>query len=205
MADRFEAAYLEGAAPWDIGRAQPAFVSLVEAGRITGRVIDIGCGTGENALYLASRGLAVVGVDAAPTAIGRAQEKARKLAAGAATSAATAAPNPTFIVADALRLEEVGRTFDTAIDCGLFHTFSDPDRVRYERSLHDILRPGARYVLLCFSEHQPGDFGPRRVTQAEIRATFARGWTVTSIEAERFAARLPGDGADAWLVLLVRE
>ena len=91
-----------------------------------------------------------------------------------------------------------------AIDCGLFHTFSDADRVRFERSLHRTLRVGARYVLLCFNEHQPGELGPRRVTQAEIRATFATGWTVDSIVAERFAARLPGDGAQAWLALLTR-
>ena len=98
-----------------------------------------------------------------------------------------------------MRLE---RSFDVGIDCGLFHTFSDADRVRFERSLQRILRPGGRYILLCFSENQPGDFGPRRVTQAEIRATFASGWTVDSIVAERFAARLPGGGAEAWLALL---
>ena len=59
-------------------------------------------------------------------------------------------------------------------------------------------------VLLCFNEHQPGELGPRRVTQAEIRATFATGWTVDSIVAEQFAASLPGDGAHAWLALLTR-
>jgi ubiquinone/menaquinone biosynthesis C-methylase UbiE len=111
-------------------------------------VIDIGCGTGENALYLASCGLVVVGVDAAPTAIARAQEKARRRASAA-----------TFLVADALALEGVDRQFDTAIDCGLFHTFSDADRVLFERSLCRILRPGARYVLLCFSEQEPGEQG----------------------------------------------
>ena len=63
---------------------------------------------------------------------------------------------------------------------------------------------GGRYALLCFNEHQPGELGPRRVTQAEIRATFATGWTVDSIIAEQFAAHLPGDGAHAWLALLTR-
>jgi ubiquinone/menaquinone biosynthesis C-methylase UbiE len=156
-------------------------------------VIDIGCGTGENALYLASRGISVLGVDAAPTAIAQAQEKARQRGSSA-----------TFLVADALALEGLGRTFDAAIDCGLFHTFSDLDRVRFERSLYGALRPGARYVLLGFSEHEPGELGPRRVTQPEIRATFVTGWTVDSIVAERFAASLPGDGAHAWLALLTR-
>jgi SAM-dependent methyltransferase len=189
----FEWAYRNGVPPWDIGRAQPAIVRLAEQGLIAGDVIDVGCGTGENALYLASRGLAVIGVDAAPTAIAQAQEKARLRGSGAP-----------FLVADALALEGLGRTFDVAIDCGLFHTFSDPDRVGFERSLHRALRAGGRYVLLCFNELQPGELGPRRVTQHEIRATFATGWTVDSIVAERFAASLPGGGAHAWLALLTR-
>lgn len=189
----FEWAYRSGVPPWDIGRPQPAIVRLAEQGLVAGDVIDVGCGTGENALYLASRGLAVVGVDAAPTAIERAQRKARVSGASA-----------TFLVADALELERLERKFDVAIDCGLFHTFADGDRVRFERSLHRTLRAGGRYVLLCFSERQTGDGGPRRVTQAEIRATFRSGWTVDSIVAERFAAHLPGDGAHAWLALMTR-
>ena len=189
----WESAYRNGVPPWDIGRPQPAIVRLAEEGLIAGDVIDLGCGTGENALYLASRGLTVVGVDAAPTAIARAHEKARLRGTEA-----------TFVVADALALEALERTFDVAIDCGLFHTISDADRVPYERSLQRTLRAGARYVLLCFSENQPGDFGPRRVTQAEIRASFAAGWTVDSIVAERFAAQLPGGGAEAWMALLTR-
>jgi SAM-dependent methyltransferase len=189
----FEGAYRTGIPPWDIGRAQPAIVHLADEGRIAGDVIDIGCGTGENALHLASRGLAVVGVDAAPTAIAQAREKDRLRGSSA-----------TFLVGDALALEGLARTFDTAIDCGLFHTFSDADRLRFERSLHAALGAGGRYVLLCFSELQGGELGPRRVTQAEIRSTFATGWTVESIVAERFAARLPGGGAHAWLALLTR-
>ncbi len=189
----FESAYRNGVPPWDIGRPQPAIVRLAGRGLIAGDVIDVGCGTGENALYLASRGLAVVGVDAAPTAIAQAQDKARLRGSSA-----------TFVVADALALEGLGRTFECAIDCGLFHTFSDAERVRFERSLFQILRVGARYVLLCFNEREPGEWGPRRVTQAEIRATFATGWTTDSIVAERFAAHLPGDGAQAWLALLTR-
>ena len=189
----FEWAYRNGVPPWDIGWAQPAIVRLAEEGLIAGDVIDVGCGTGENVLYLASRGLAVIGVDAAPTAIAQAQEKARLRGSSA-----------TFLVADALALEGLGRTFDMAIDCGLFHTFSDADRVRFERSPHRTLRAGSRYVLLCFNEHQPGELGPRRVTQAEIRATFATGWAVDSIVADRFDAKLPGNGAHAWLVVLTR-
>jgi len=114
----FEWAYRNGAPPWDIGQPQPAIVRLAEQGLIVGDVVDLGCGTGENALHLASRSLGVVGVDAAPTAIAQAQEKAGRRGSTA-----------TFLVADALKLETLGRTFNVAIDCGLFHTFSDAARV----------------------------------------------------------------------------
>lgn len=190
----FEWAYRNGDPPWDIGVPQPAIVRLAEKGLIGGTVLDVGCGTGENALYLAGRGLDVTGIDSAPTAIARAREKARERPSRVA-----------FLVGDALALDRLQRTFDTAIDCGLFHTFSDRDRVRFERSLHGSLARGGRYILLCFSDRQPGGLGPRRVTTAEIRATFDEGWTIDSIEAERFAARNAADGAAAWLALLTRR
>lgn len=190
----FEWAYRNGHPPWDIGAPQPAIVRLAEQGLIGGDVIDIGCGTGENALYLAARGLEVVGVDAAPTAVARARAKARDAGSPAE-----------FIVGDALALEDLGRTFDTAVDCGLFHTFADDRRGPFERSLHHVLRPGGRYVMLCFSERERGGLGPRRVTQAEIRATFATGWSIDSIAATRFAARQPDGGAHAWLAVLTAK
>ena len=189
----FEHAYREGTPAWDVGAPQPAIVRLAESGVITGSVIDIGCGTGENALYLASRGHEALGLDFAPTAIERAREKAEERGI-----------DVTFVVGDALALETLDRTFDNAIDCGLFHTFPDELRLEYERSLRRAIRPGGRVVILCFSERETGDGGPRRVTQAEIRAVFASGWTFDSIEPERFVARWPGGGAAAWLTVLTR-
>jgi SAM-dependent methyltransferase len=176
----FEWAYRHSAAPWDIGRAQPAVVALAEAGAIDGRVVDLGCGTGENALYLASRGLAVVGLDAAPTAIERARAKASARGISA-----------TFVVGDALDLGSLdgrlGDRFDSVLDCGLFHTFADDERLVYARGLATLLRPGGRYFMLCFSDLEPGREGPRRVSRAEIETTFSRGWRVESIEPRRFA------------------
>lgn len=189
----FEWAYRQDDAPWDIGGPQPAVVQLAEAGAFAGKVLDAGCGTGENVLYLASLGLDITGVDAAPTAIARAQAKAKDRGLDAAT----------FIVGDALALDELGMTFDTGFDCGLFHTFSDAERIRFERALHGVVRPGGRYYVLCFSEAEPGSWGPRRVTPAEIRTTFRSGWTVDDIVATRFAARFAG-GAAAWLASVTR-
>ncbi len=193
----FEWAYRSGTPAWDIGRPQPAIVGLAERGVINGAVVDVGCGTGENALYLAGLGLAVTGVDAAPTAIASAREKA-----------AARGIDAEFLVADALRLTDLGRAFDVAVDTGLFHVFSDEERPCFERSLRAVLRPGGRYFLLCFSDRQPGAIGPRRVTQREIRATFATGWRFDAITATRFATRDPAGGdraPHAWLAELTRR
>jgi cyclopropane fatty-acyl-phospholipid synthase-like methyltransferase len=194
MADQFDEAYLEGSAPWDIGRAQPDVVRLVDAGLITGRVIDIGCGTGENALYCATAGLDVVGVDGSPEAIRQARDKARQRGVSIR-----------FDVADVLDLGEYQQSFDTATDSGVFHVFDDEDRPRYERSVRGVLRPGGHLFLLCFSERQPGDWGPRRVTQAELRVTFTDGWHIDSIEAAQFTTRLDdAPQVAAWLAAMTR-
>jgi SAM-dependent methyltransferase len=192
----FEWAYVNDAAPWDIGRPQPVLVRLAADGAIAGSVIDVGCGTGENALHLAREGLDVLGVDLSPTAIARAQAKAVERSARAS-----------FEIADALDLGSLGRTFDVAIDFGLFHVFSDADRALFEHGLRAVLKPGARYFFMCFSDEQPGDMGPRRVSLAEIHATFAVGWRIDSIVGERFAIR-DGSGFSsppmAWLASLTR-
>ena len=128
--DFFDAAY-RGTPPWDIGRPQKEFVELVRRGEITGSVLDIGCGTGEHALFFAAEGHEVWGIDSAPLAIGKAQEKAK--AQGLAVH---------FLVRDALDLASLNRTFDTATDSGLFHTLSDEDRPVFEKSLASVLSPG---------------------------------------------------------------
>ena len=108
-------------------------------------------------------------------------------------------------VHDVLALESLGRRFETILDCGVFHTFSDDDRPRYVASLGTALREGGRLVLMCFSEEETRDGGPRRVTRDELRAAFASGWTIESIEAARFEANIFEDGARAWLALIRKE
>jgi len=189
----FDAMY-EGTPPWDIGRPQREFVRLEAAGELKGSVLDIGCGTGENALFLAGRGHEVWGIDFAPTAIEKAKAKAKQRGLKA-----------TFRVADALQLQKLGRTFDAVIDSGLFHTFDDGDRSRFPRSLASVLPPGGRYLMMCFSEREPGDWGPRRVTQAEIRETFTKGWEIESIRPSKFEAIVEGGGAEAWLARIARR
>jgi SAM-dependent methyltransferase len=189
----FDDAY-RGTPPWDIGRPQPAFVTLAEQEAIQGSVLDAGCGTGENALYFASLGHETWGIDGAPAAIERAQHNA--VERGLSVE---------FRVHDALALAGLGRTFDTVIDSGLFHVFGDEDRARYVQSLTRVLDSGGRYFMLCFSDRQPGVFPlPRRVRHEEIRAAFADGWRVDEIVEARFAQRFFSEGAFAWRCSITR-
>ena len=187
----FDAMYA-GRPPWDIGRPQPAFVKLAERGLVRERVLDVGCGTGEHALMASALGLEATGVDASPTAIDLAKRKAQERGLEAR-----------FIVWDALELPALGQRvgrFDTVIDCGLFHVFDDDDRATFVTGLRSIIEPGGRYFMLCFSDREPGGFGPRRVTKDEIRASFADGWVVESIDAAPLEITF-GPAVQAWLVV----
>jgi len=184
----------KGKPPWDIGRPQPAFETLAEAGEIAGPVLDAGCGTGENALFLAARGLDVAGIDAVEAAVEAARRKA--LARGLEAE---------FLVHDALTLDGLGRRFATVVDSGLFHTFDDRERVRCVNSLAAALRLGGRYYVLCFSERELREGGPRRVTQADLRAAFdTPPFRVLSIAATEMATSLDGAGRKAWLARIER-
>jgi cyclopropane fatty-acyl-phospholipid synthase-like methyltransferase len=152
-------------------------------------VLDAGCGTGEHALLAGSLGHEVVGVDLSAKAIELAMAKATQRGVKAR-----------FLVADALRLSDLGELFDTVLDCGLFHVLDDAERERYVDSLVAVVPPGGRYHMLCFSDGQPGDWGPRRVTQDEIRAAFSEGWEIESIEPTVIDLTWDPGGAFAWQV-----
>jgi 2-polyprenyl-3-methyl-5-hydroxy-6-metoxy-1,4-benzoquinol methylase len=184
----------EGTPPWDIGRPQPAFVALARSGVVGGRVLDIGCGTGEHALMAAALGLDATGIDSSPRAIQLAKKKAEERNL-----------NPRFLVGNALELESRPEQYDTVLDCGLFHVFDDHDRARFVRNLHAAVAPGGRYFMLCFSDLQPGDWGPRRVSRTEIESSFADGWRIESIEASTLEITIDPDGAQAWLAVITRS
>jgi len=190
----WDASYRDGPAPWDIDGPQPAIVNLASNGVFAGAVLDAGCGTGENALHLASLGLSVLGVDVAETALAIAREKATDRGL-----------EVEFAVADAFQLEGLGRTFDTVLDCGLFHTFDSDERPRYVASLASVTaRDGTLYVL-CFSDSGP-DTGPHPVSREDLRSAFnpSSGWNIAAIESERVHTRFHDNGAPARLATLKR-
>jgi cyclopropane fatty-acyl-phospholipid synthase-like methyltransferase len=181
--------------PWDIGRPQRAFVRLAEAGALTGTLLDAGCGTGEHTILAAGQNARALGIDVSPRAIDIARRKAAERGVAAR-----------FQVLDALCLDTLGQAFDTIIDSGLFHVFDDTARDLYVTAVHTVVRPGGHLHLMCFSDRQPGDFGPRRVSEDELRAAFKSGWRVDSVTPDQFEVN-PGLGtptAEAWLADVVR-
>jgi len=180
--------YQDRQPPWDIGEPQPAFAALAAGGLLAGQVLDCGCGTGEHALLAAAHGAAATGIDISALAI----EQARRKAADRGLAVR-------FEVADALRPSALAfaAPYDTVIDSGVFHVFGDDDRVRYVASLASALRPGGTVYLMCFSEHEPGDWGPRRVSRDELHGAFASGWEIAEIAADTFQLNPRWTGSDA--------
>jgi SAM-dependent methyltransferase len=190
----WDASYHDGPAPWEIGHPQPAIVRLAAAGGIAGAVLDAGCGSGDNALHVASLGFSVLGVDVAETALAMAREKAAER--GIAVE---------FAAADAFHLERLGRKFETVLDCGLFHTFEVDERPGYVASLATVTEPGGTLYVLCFSDQGP-DTGPHPVSQEGLRAAFqpGAGWQIVALEPDRVHTRFHDDGAPAWLATIKR-
>jgi SAM-dependent methyltransferase len=196
MAGRpWDASYRNGPAPWDIGGPQPVIVRLASGGGFSGAVLDAGCGTGENALHIASLGLSVLGIDVAETALAIAREKAKDRGI-----------EVEFAAADVFQLERLGRRFETVLDCGLFHTFDDSDeRTRYVASLASVTEHDGTLYVLCFSDDGP-DTGPHPISQEELRTAFnpSSGWDIAAIEPDRIQTRFHDHGAPAWFATIKR-
>ena len=190
----WDASYQDGPAPWDIGRPQPAIVRLASQGGFAEAVLDAGCGTGENALLVASLGFSVLGVDVAETALAMARKKA-----------ADRGIEVEFAAADAFHLERLGRRFETVLDCGLFHTFDADERPAYAASLAAVTEHDGTLYVLCFSDEGP-DTGPHPISQEELRAAFnpSSGWDITAIEPNRLQTRIHDHGAPAWFATIKR-
>jgi cyclopropane fatty-acyl-phospholipid synthase-like methyltransferase len=192
LGDVYDAAYT-GVPNWDIGRPQRAFVHLQEAGRIESPVLDVGCGTGELALYLAQQGHRVLGMDLSSVAIRQSKAKAQWRRVPAQ-----------FLVWDALRLPELadsGLSFRTIVDSAMFHVLGAAERNRFVEGLEAVLAPGGHYFVLGDARRRRDDiYG---ISPAELRERFADGWTVEFVHETIFERR--GGSNPAYLAGLHRE
>lgn len=180
----FNAVY-NAAAPWDIGTVQPAMAALLSSYPPRGPVLDLGCGSGDLAIYLARLGYQVTGIDFVEKAIAQAQEKASKLPTDIAHRL-------TFQVGDASRPSELGKRFGAIVDSGFFHLF-DPDEVDLLiDELAATLLPFGQYYMHEFDVEFPVPNMPRRITAEEIEARFTmeRGWQIKAIQPAEFHSRV---------------
>lgn len=192
----FAALYAEGLPPWQIDRPQAEVLRWLEQGAFVSPILDIGCGSGDNAIALARRGYRVLGMDAVEEALRRARKKVVQ---------ENLAQAPEFMLGDALQLEESGLEVESVLDCALFHTFTDENQMKYAAGLWQILPAGGKVHLLSFSEMETRSPGPRRLSLTQITAPFGQLWEVEEAGRCRYEDRVRPDGAHAWRVTLVKK
>lgn len=135
----YDAWYRFGSPPW-VGGPRTELVELVKAGTLRpGRAIDLGCGVGDNAIFLARHGFEVTAIDFAPSAVAKARQKARE-----------AGVDVEFLVDDLTRLRKVRGDFETLIDYGTLDDLGYGGRDAYVREVVPLARPGSRFLLWCF-------------------------------------------------------
>ncbi|MCB9565128.1 MAG: class I SAM-dependent methyltransferase [Kofleriaceae bacterium] len=183
--------------PWDTGEPDEHLVAMAITGALpAGRALEIGCGTGTNALWLAAHGHDVVAIDVAPRAIERARAKAT----------AAAATRCRFEVLDFLAAEPPSPPFDLVFDRGCFHVFDEPaDRARFAARVAAALAPGGAWLsLLGSTEGPPRDVGPPRRSARDILDAIEPVLELRLLRAVDF--RVQGDRrARAWLCLAARR
>jgi SAM-dependent methyltransferase len=182
----YNLAYRMGKPHWDSGAVPPEVIALAESDHAQ-TALDLGCGTGTSAIYLAQRGLAVVGVDFTPQAIATARDKARR-----------ADVTVDFRIGDVTRLDSLGvhEPFDLALDVGCFHGLDATGRARYAEQLARLTHSGSMFLL--WGLDQPELFVKYSVTAEKVQQAFAPNFATSRIE----HSTSPSQHAGTWYWLV---
>jgi SAM-dependent methyltransferase len=178
MADvpHWEEHYRSGHPPWDTGRPSNELVRVVEAESIAPcRAIELGCGTGTNAVWLAERGFEVTAVDLVPLAVEQAIDRAAK-----------ANVKVRFLSLDLLNLPDLGEPFDFLFDRGCYHAVRREDAAGYLNAVDRLLRSGARGLILTGNAKEPHDPGPPVVSEEELRSELGSRFEIVKLSEFRF-------------------
>ena len=186
--------YRFGITPWDREAVPTRIVEVVHERSSTGLALDLGCGTGRDAVYLAERGWTVTGIDGVKQAIDAARERSRG-----------AGVDVNWILGDVTQLEtlDLEESFDFVLDRGCFHALSDSARERCAQGVTSRASPGARLLMFAFQPRTLG-LGPRGITGEEVTAKFGPTWDVVSVTPEADRGRPPawvGNAQPTWYLL----
>jgi len=197
LLEQWDADYRDDRHPlWDTGQPSGELKRVVEERTIRpSRAVELGCGSGNDAIFLARRGFEVTAIDIAPSALSQAQQKARK-----------AGVSVRWLLADVLAPPNL-KPFDFIYDRGCYHGLRGQHLAAYLETLRRFSRPGTRFLLLAGNPNGPAlDYGPPGVTEEEIREDFLSLFDLEWLRESRFEINQPGAIAPlAWSVLLRRK
>jgi SAM-dependent methyltransferase len=186
--------YVAHETPWDSGFPSKELIRVLDAERIHPcRAAELGCGTGTNAIYLASRGFDVTGLDCSPVALAEAR-----------TKAADVGGKVQFQEADLCRFNLDLEPFDFIFDRGCYHSVRRMDVAGFLKTLRRLSRPGTRYLMLAGNANEQGP-GPPRVHEHEIRIDLEGLFEIQFIREFRFEVTDPPEGFLAWSCLMTRR
>ena len=179
---------------WDIGRPADELQKVVAGGKIGKcRVVDMCCGSGTDAIYLANQGFDVTAIDVAPTALGQAEKKANEANA-----------HVQWILADILAPPEL-RTFDFIYDRGCYHVVRDQNLAAYLETVRRFSHPGTQFLLLAARRDEQSAGGPSGVTEEELRFDFLTLFDIEWLREIRLESNQPGIGPPGWSAFLKRN
>ncbi len=187
--------YVDGNLPWDSGRPSKELIRVLNEESIKpGRAGEFGCGTGTNAIYLASRGFDVTAFDLSPAAVATARENAAK-----------AEGKVEFVEADLCRFTSNIAPFDFLFDRGCYHAVRRVDLPGFIATLKRLTCPGTRFLLLAGNPNEKGPPGPPTVTAAELCNELEPLFEIQFLREFRFEVPAPPEGFLAWSCLMTRR